>query len=394
MNVLAICPGFIPSVLLCGDCQLKFLQDENKLKYKFLTPREVTEEDLLWLDVLYVIRGDSPYILSLATWCKKHNKIVIYVLDDNLLEIPNNLDSSAYYLKRSTKRSINKLINLANGFVSPSEKLIKKYSTTKHHTLQIIEPSINPILNKETNNVIKIGFAGSIDHANDIDNMLKDVFIELKNKYGNSISIELFGPKTSSSHDLNLVYYPFLDSYSSYQDKMRELNWDIGLAPLEDTIFNQYKHYNKLVEYETYGIAGVYSDVYPYKYAVKNLENGILTKNDKESWYDSISLLIDNALLRKDISQNCLNEANTKYSLQLSSTELFDFLEGFKYKKKDCSKKILQLKMKYWKFKYFFQKGQLIKLPLKFIKKVINKIYNLIYRSLRLVKHFIKRIFK
>lgn len=106
MNILSTCPGYIPSVILCGDIQLKKLQDDNKLEYKFKLTNEITAEDLIWLDVLYVIRGDSSYILNIVKWCKRHKKIVIYVLDDNLLEVPTNLSASNTYLKKTTKKSI------------------------------------------------------------------------------------------------------------------------------------------------------------------------------------------------------------------------------------------------------------------------------------------------
>lgn len=371
MNVLAICPGYIPSVMLCGDSQLNYLKKKGKLNYKFLTPREVAEDDLLWLDVLYVIRGDSSYMSLLASWCKKHKKIVIYVLDDNLLEIPNDLDASKYYLKKSTQRNIRRLIKLSNGFVSPSKNLINKYGTSKHKILQIIEPAINPIIQKQDNDVIKIGFAGTIDHANDIDDMLKEVFIELRKKYKDSISIELFGPKTKTSDELGIKYLPYMDSYQSYQEKMRELNWDIGLAPLKDSKFNQYKHYNKLVEYETYGIVGVYSDVYPFKFAVKDQVNGILTKNDKDSWIKSISLLIDDLSLRKDISKNCLKEATSIYSLDTSSCKLYEYLSNFKITHTNISKSLLKLRIKWWKFKYSLKTGHLL-------KKIVHKAYSVL----------------
>ncbi len=373
MNVLAICPSYIPSVMLCGDCQFEYLKNSEKLDYKFLTPSLVTEYDLNWLDVLYVIRGDSSYILSLAKWCKSHKKIVVYVLDDNLLEIPTNLSASRYYLKKSTQRSIRKLINLSDGFVSPSINLINKYATKKHKVLQIIEPSINPIKEKKDNDIIKIGFAGSIDHANDIDNMLKDVFKELKAKYKDSISIELFGPKTETTFELGIVFYPYMDSYESYQDKMMELNWDIGLAPLEDSLFNQYKHYNKLVEYETYGIAGVYSSVYPYKFAVKEHVNGILTNNDKDSWINSISLLVDDVSLRKNISNNCLREATSIYSLDSASCNLYEYLSNFKITHINASKFLLKLRIIWWKFIYSIKTGQLFKIIFKFFKKIVHK---------------------
>lgn len=393
MNILAICPGYIPSVMLCGDSQLEYLKKNEKLNYKFLTPKEVTEDDLLWLDILYVIRGDSSYCLKLAKWLKKHKKTVIYVLDDNLLEIPSNLSASKYYLKKSTQRSIRKLIMISDGFISPSKYLIEKYGTSKHKILQIIEPSINPITEKQANNIAKIGFAGSIDHANDIDNMLKDVFIELKTKYKDSISIELFGPKTNVSDELGIKYLPYMDSYSSYQEKMRELNWDIGLGPLEDSKFNQYKHYNKLVEYETYGIAGVYSNVYPYKFRVRDKENGLLTENDKESWINSISSLIDDFVLRQNIQKQCLAEASTIYSLDTSANELYNYLLLFKLNKKNASKGLLRVRMKCWKACYFVKTGRLIKFIVNCFKILALKCKNSILKVLQRIKRIKKKLF-
>ncbi len=369
MNVLAICAGYIPSVILCGDIQLNKLASESKLNYRFKLNHAVTADDLVWLDILYIIRGDSSYCVSLAKWCKKHKKNVIYVLDDNLLEIPSNLSASEFYMKNSTQKAIKSLIELSNGFVSPSINLIDKYATSNHKVLQIIEPAVNILLKKEINKKIKIGFAGSIDHGNDIDNMLYDVFKELKKKYSDKIEIELFGPTSEKCERLGIKMIPFLNSYEEYQEQMKKCNWDIGLAPLQDLYFNSFKHYNKLVEYETYGIVGVYSNVYPFKFAVENMVNGLSVDNNTESWVDAISSLIENEELRKTIQTTCLNEAENKYSLRISTYNLYEYLNTFSiHKNSKCLLIGLPFQKIWWKIKYICIK--IISKGIKLLKKI------------------------
>ncbi len=376
MKVLATCPGYISSVKLCGDVQLNHLKENDSLEYQFKVCTEITIHDLAWLDVFYVIRGDSEYCLSLVKWCKKHKKIVIYVLDDNLLEVPAYLSSSEFYLKKSTQKYIRQLIHEADGFVSPSCKLIEKYSLSAHKVLQIIEPSLDPIKEKSRNEVLKIGFAGSIDHGNDIDEMLSDVLRTIKDKYGDGITIEFFGPKTKLGKELGIVEHPYVNSYGEYQKKMKEYNWDIGLAPLPESYFNSFKHYNKLVEYESYGIAGIYSDVFPFRYALKDGVNGLSVKNDTESWVEALSRIIEDSQLRNEICKNCIVEANTIYSLEKSSEELYDYLNGFAICTDETGQKTsLKLSLFWWKLKHGTKRfvSLMIKAPRVIFRKIFRK---------------------
>lgn len=381
MNVLGICAGYIPSVRLCGDIQLKYLESNGKLKYCFKLNNEVNSKDLIWADILYIIRGDSTVCVEYAKYCIKNKKPVIYILDDNLLEIPSNLAASKFYEKEETRNAIKKLIEMSNGFVSPSTKLIEKYGLETHKILQIIEPSLDPIKTKEKANdgKIHIGFAGSIDHSSDAKTMLGDVLFEIKNKYKDKVCIELFGTKTELSKKVELEEHPFVDSYEEYQEKMKQFNWDIGLAPLPSSYFNSFKHYNKLVEYETYGIVGIYSNVVPFTFAVKDKYNGLLVENNKESFINAIETLINDENLRTSIQKNCIEEANTKYSLEESANQLYEYLKLFTLSRtnKKYSMFKLSIKLKLSKFKYFFGKIKIygIKTPIVILRKIKHKVF-------------------
>lgn len=379
MNVLAICRGFIPSVILCGHSQLEYLKNKNKLDYRFKLSNQVSIDDLLWLDILIVIRGDSSFELSLCKWCKKYNKKIIYVLDDNILEIANDLATSDFYSNKYVHNTIVNIMKISDGFVSPSKKLLEKFGSTFDNKFQIIEPSLSPIKEKEKSidDKIHIGFAGSIDRGKDVDTILYNALKKIKEKYKDKVIIELFGVKTQIAEELNIVQHSFLDSYEKYQNQMKEYNWDIGLAPLPDSEFYTFKHYNKLIEYSSYGIAGIYSNVFPYKYAVINNLNGLLVENTTDDWFNAISTLIENINLRKQIQNECINEANSIFSLEKASNELLLFLNNFELTSKNPSNKfILFIKRKYWRFKnkFFIIFSLGFKSPIVIIKKAINKL--------------------
>ena len=94
------------------------------------------------------------------------------------------------------------------------------------------------------------------------------------------------------------------------------INWDIGIAPLEDNMINKSKSEIKYLEYSSWGFAGVYSDVGPYSRVVDNYKNGILIKNnDCDEWVNSIIYLIENNELYNNIRKNAIEDINANYSL-------------------------------------------------------------------------------
>ena len=130
---------------------------------------------------------------------------------------------------------------------------------------------------------------------------------------------------------MNLKHIPYQDGYDAYTASMAKANWDIGLAPMPKTDFHRCKYFNKYVEYASFGIVGIYSNLEPYTYGIKDRVNGLLVNNTTDDWYNAISELIENEKLRKEISLNCLKEANEIYPLdKLAIDYLEKILVGYK----------------------------------------------------------------
>lgn len=324
MNVLVVSTTFIPSVLLCGHCQLEYLEKQGKCNYKFSISHFINKKNVDWADIIVFLRSDSDIDAYVSKFAKKAGKKLIYVMDDDLLNVPSYLSSAPYYLLPSTQHNIRAIMSNCDTFLSPSPVLIEKYGKNFKYCFNIPEPSLNRIAKKEKNNKVKIGFAGSIDRAQDLNEILEDAITQIVEKYGDSIEIEIMGAKPDFVDKLGLKHLPYQDGYDAYTAYMAKCNWDIGLAPMPLTEFHRCKYFNKYVEYASFGIAGIYTNCEPYVFGIRDRENGLLVNNTTEEWVNAISELIDNEKLRKQISDECLKEANEIYALDILAQDYFE----------------------------------------------------------------------
>lgn len=110
---------------------------------------------------------------------------------------------------------------------------------------------------------------------------------------------------------------------------MYRRNWDIGLAPLLDTVYNRCKTDNKFREYGACGIAGIYSAIPPYTASVQHEITGLLTENTEDAWYHALKRLILEEVLRKSIAGNARKWISKNNSLPVIAglwEELFSML--------------------------------------------------------------------
>ena len=357
MNILITSTTFIPSVLLCGHCQLDYLEKLGRINYRFCISHFTNAKDIEWADVVVFLRSDSDIDAYVSKICKRNGIHTAYVLDDDILNVPPYLSSAPYYLLPSTQNNIKTIMSNCDVFLTSSPVLLEKYGKSFKYAFTIDEPSLNRISEKPINDKVKIGFAGSIDRAQDINDILEGTIRKLVEKYQDSIDIEFMGAKPAFCDELGLTHLLYQDGYDAYTAFMAKCNWDIGLAPMPKSDFHRCKYFNKYVEYASFGIVGVYSNLEPYIYGIKDGYNGLLVSNDTDSWFKALCRLIEDNDYRKKLSLNCLKEANDKYNLaSLSEDYLNKLLTGY------SPKKIIEVKS------LNFEKGII------FFKRVYRKI--------------------
>ncbi len=274
---------------------MEYLAGQGQAAYRAVQEMRLKNDDLNWADVVLLGRLDSWYERKLTEALHKAGKYLIYIIDDDLLCVPPEISSAAYFNQSEIQKNIRMMMAMSNAIVSPSPLLLKKYATDGKRAIQIEEPAIDPVPYRahDSKAPVKIGFAGSVDRTGDLENILKDALIAVKRQYGERVQFEFFGAIPSFAKELDAKCIPYCDSYDEYRRTLNELQWDIGLAPMLDTPFHACKHYNKFVEYGAAGIVGVFSDVQPYVRLQALCSQAILCENTSDAWYAAISSLIE-----------------------------------------------------------------------------------------------------
>ena len=365
IRVLLLYNEFIPSVQFCAFLHLEYLQKKGRIFFQHSKSLAVTNKQLNSSDIIIFVRSDSYFERILSEKLKKAGKYLIYILDDDLLNVPPNISAFSHYSQKDIQNNIKTIMNHCDCLLSPSIKIIEKYGH-KFKNTGVLEQPASIISNSKKKNLIKIGFAGSVDRSSEIKKILPDVIDYFHTKYGNRIEFNFIGISPIFSKEYNIKYYKFEKNYKTYRNKIIELNWDIGIAPLEDNEFNNCKHYNKFIEYSSLGIAGIYSNVTPYKEIILERETGLLSENNSKSWIEMIELYIeDSNLLDKIVKQSqlfCIDN----FSIEVVSMNLLKHFKLNDYRREN--KKIANINI--IKFTYF-----LIRVRYKFLKVIRKKIY-------------------
>lgn len=283
--------------------------------------KDLKMEEVVTSSVVICIRGDTPYMRYFISKAKSMGKFVIYFLDDALKNMPDN--SFRYPGRRKWHLECVKLCDVlltTNQFIAED---YRQYVKNQRYAL------INTAVNRLTKNYtkgnhqrVKIVYAASEWHIDNYNKMIAPIIDKLLEQYKDKIELYFVGfrPELKKS---NIVHFVPKMGLADYQSYMENAGFDIGLAPLEDSYFSKRKYFNKFIEYTRYGICGIYSDVYPYKFVVRNAENGYLVKNCPEKWLSSIQYVIDQDKKRIE----CITNAQDYLIKNHSDSVIFSKLE-------------------------------------------------------------------
>lgn len=226
--------------------------------------------------------------------CADPNVLCVYDMDDDLLCVdPENTACYRIFhpLEAETRRNV-----LAAGIVTVSSpELLERYSQIHPRVAllpQVIPDGMPdwPIPARER--PLTIGWAGSMHKRQDwpgisetlaeFARIVPDVRFRM---YGGDYTGGILGGRCE--------FVPFTDPMTYW----RNLDLDVGLAPLVDTPFNRGKTVTKLIEYGARCIPTVASAVGQYTSWVEQGVNGFLV-NDFSEWLSYLLVLADHDLRR------------------------------------------------------------------------------------------------
>jgi glycosyltransferase involved in cell wall biosynthesis len=247
-------------------------------------------------------RFDRPAVLGAWRRMRQYHKLA-YELDDDLWSV-DQTNNAAYqvYSRYHTLDAVETAINAADLVTVTREPLAEVIRRqTGHPNVKVIGnyvPEFVLGLERHRPEHVTIGWTGGASHTLDTAMIARAV----RRCMNTDPSLRLhivgtdFRPTFGHTHARLTRWEP--DPRDYYQ----HLDFDIGLAPITSSVFNESKSPLKALEYAAMGIPVIASDFGPYPEFVVHGVTGFLAKRDKD-WRDYIRELVADADLRESMGK-------------------------------------------------------------------------------------------
>lgn len=267
-------------------------------------------------DIVIVNRVPCTDIAELNCFLRHVQAIgakLIYDIDDQLLELSQNHPEIEIYRER---QAIVLQMLTAADLVFTSTHFLAAALTPVSKKIAVLENEIDfgflapspPPLPQISNQRKKFNilYMGTTTHEMDLIIVLS----ALQKLHEQNIDFTLFliGITTSAQpYDWIQTIAPptSANNYPEFMRWLRSLNiFDLGIAPLESTRFNQCKSAMKFWDYTSINLATLASDVEAYNEIIVDGKTGYLAKNNTESWLEKFQEALENRAQLGHIAEN------------------------------------------------------------------------------------------
>jgi len=243
----------------------------------------MVDEFIDWADIVVFQRQCGERTLEQAKRVRAMGKPIIYEIDDFFHGLHSRNPVVHNFIQNPEElRWMEEMIYLADALVVSTPELGRQYGRFNTNT-NIVPNYIdlgripNPIKMGD-GKTVRIGWGGSATHDADMTlvvRALHTIAKEFQNVQLVFLGVD-YRPYFPEIDPARMEWFPSTfeheDPIGDYYGVINEARLDIGLAPLENTLFNRCKSDIKLVEYGAFGIVGVASDVEPYTLYAKEAE--------------------------------------------------------------------------------------------------------------------------
>lgn len=298
---------------------------------KIVKPGE--DESIAWnrvgqnYDIIFTSYIDTPKAYAwMRAAAEKYGAEIVMDIDDNIFSIDDmnpaylRYHPGSEHLDRAT--TILNDVDLLITSTKPLAVSASQYRVNKPIAIMenLIDPNVYryiPSKVPDNGDRIVIGYQGSSTHYTDL--MRTGVMYAMQRliyEYDN-VDFYIIGCAIDEIRKIipedRLIVGEGHRDHRMWRKIWQELPIDIGIAPLVDTQFNASKSSIKYYEYALRKIPGVYSFVEPY-FRVKENKTGFLAR-DEEEWYEKLSWLIENEILRKKMGDTARKDVIENYNI-------------------------------------------------------------------------------
>ncbi len=308
----------------------KYFQDKNN-GFKFHLVATFNPQYFAEGDIFIFQRLADRSLFDLLMFLRNQGKKIIFDMDYYPEPPPYHPQFNFY---SSLRPFLQLVLSNANYVLTPTSNLaeeLKSYNEKIAAIPNFIHPHYWKSKGKKEKkkemglpqNAVVLGWTGNPMNQQNL-NQIKSVFEELSCKYEN-LYFAFFGqdPQFIALPPERKIIREF-KAYPSYPEYLDFI--DIGVAPLEDTLFNRCKSPSLVLEYGMKKIPVVASEVGTYK-TLKEEGAPILVAKEKEDWLKALPELIENEDLREERGKELHNFVKQNYLIKLAEKEFIKVLK-------------------------------------------------------------------
>ncbi|HBF36364.1 MAG TPA: hypothetical protein DDW50_03500 [Firmicutes bacterium] len=328
-NVLVIAPEILASTRMVYEIPFRVLSGPA-FTWRIISEYYLKIEDLKNINTLILYRCIQDSTLSLARFAHLNQITVIYELDDDLLEPPEDVSWGLRYKISHLSQIIKMFLAEADLIKAGSPELARRLKEKNYPA--IYQPYTAKIYDIPVDIIeppYRIGYFGSPHHQDDIE-MVFPALLAIKELLQEQVEFEFIGCYPHQWQKLQARLFPYIADYDLFMKTLTERYWTLGLAPLRTIPFNEAKSNSKFRDYTAAKVLGIYSDLTPYRDSVTNGQNGWLVKESFEEWYEVIQKALSSTK-HAVMVQQARNLLQTVYSAESVAQNWLSLLRRFSH---------------------------------------------------------------
>lgn len=325
-RILAIIPSLIASCQINVLKPLSKLAESGKVEFRWKMETKADVSDIGWSDLVIFCRNTEPAYGHLLNAAVCAGKPIIFDLDDNFWDIPFDTDPELARYHRLPPRlaQLEKYLSFSS--------LVRVYSPVLAERVQEFSRKTKMLksgfdFSLVSSRVPKKGGNTSIVYATSriVDDQYHEFLagiIRILDVYQDRVTLTICGCKPrelAGRRGVKLI--PLYPDYDKFLMDFHAQGFDIGLAPLPNTIFHRSKNNTKFRDYGACRVAGVYSNIDVYSSCIEDGRTGILVDNTPDSWFEGIARLIESPELTQQIKETAYRHVYDNYRQELVEDE-------------------------------------------------------------------------
>ena len=329
-RVLAVSEAQIPSAVLGVNAVFEHLAaTDGSCELRRASSVDLDPADVAWADAIVLVRGASPAERRILAAARRLGRFVATYMDDDLERVPAGARSAYFFRSPQVLANLSAILTVADAVYVCSERLREVLTARHPRSVTLLRQPRPPRIPGEdgppavltrsgsapdASAIVRVGFLGSVDHAAFLESLLAEPLRAIARDRPGRIELVFCGANPPFARALGARLEPFDLDFSAWRRRALALGVGVGLAPLADSPFHRCKYFNKVLEYGSLGIAGIYSSVPPSADVVVDGQTGLLCANEPAAWHAALRRLVDDAELRLRLARAAYEDVERRFS--------------------------------------------------------------------------------